>query len=242
MSGNLRRVLFRAPRGVNKLILFLQHAKALCFLILAGRSPARAILFFYTRPHVLGCRATPGAAPAPAAPAGPPAVPAGTSSRLRGREGRDKPRRGLRPPRGGRYRDAHPTPPPPCRAPALWWQLGARGRLQAPKPPGLPPGRRALAPAALPGRWGGGGEAPTCLRKHPTSLPGRPPRAPRGSQRLPSVKLPGRPQGEAGRQEEPQGELHGRRGLSNGAGWPPRWPGVGSGGGGAPLPPRCKAG
>lgn len=125
--------------------------------------------------------------------------------------------------------------------------------------PGLrpPPPRRQLAPAAgarqEPGDHHGAprqtGESPGYLRSPrgnaDLALPGRSRPRPPLSPRLPSVKFPGRPQREAGRQEQPQGELHGRRELR----WPPRQPRASGGGGGAPaagragvrLPPRPAA-
>lgn len=105
-------------------------------------------------------------------------------------------------------------------------QAGARG----------PPQRRASERVEP-------GLPPLSLRERSLRLARPVPAAAPLSPRLPSVKFPGSPQREAGRQEQPQGELHGRRGLR----WPPRRPRAGGGGGGAPgragvrLPPRPAA-
>lgn len=131
---------------------------------------------------------------------------------------------------GGRWCPAEGSPPPPPQreaapgagneppaaisrpggAVAVRSPAGRHSRGRPSTPPA--PGGRARAPSACPA---GASHPP---EETPASLP-RPTTArssPRGSRRLPSVKLPGRPQGEAGRQEQPQGEIHGRRG---GAGW-----------------------
>lgn len=76
------------------------------------------------------------------------------------------------------------------------WTEGAPRRHFAPRRP---------APLRAPAR--------PCPRRPPLAAP-----VPLGL--LPSVKLPGSPQGEAGGQQQPQRELHGRRGS------PPRRPGT----------------
>lgn len=245
LTCSLHRTLFQVPRGVNKLILVLKHAK--CFVFNSCRTqPCQSHKLFYTlaRVQVAGRwaalalagpwargsaaeRARPGEPRAPPAPRGDgslaPPVPSA---------GRPCPRAPLLALRGGSPAEGcRPSPPRREAASGAGKEppaaISRPGSLVAVRSP-PPAWGRAPAPSALPAA------APTRPRKH--QLPRPAARRPRGSRCLPSVKLPGRPQGEAGRQEQPQRELHGRQGG------PPRRLGLGSRGAPARLAARRTAG